>query len=261
MRVINIRKIFRGVSLQLFKENAVFSDFAKGLTISGARNPQTDRARGTVAREPNHPDIMAEILSSELSTNSHLLGKLVDLLLPLKIAEASPMLVSGGREIIEIASRSKLDSLESHLSRKPANDHGKMVRRAGGGSKGFDLLIKELEKGVRVQQGLGLLIQKGLVGGAPSLGHEEEVILGSLGSIKLNLGGKVGPCVGLLKHVKGRSLGVAEVCPCVSVVNPAGKMLLVLAVGPDPAPSCQSRWQFRYPGNQGGPSQRPRWRS
>jgi hypothetical protein len=36
-----------------------------------------------MSRQPNHAHVVAEVLSTKLSANTHLLGELVDTLLPL----------------------------------------------------------------------------------------------------------------------------------------------------------------------------------
>mmetsp|Transcript_4288 Transcript_4288/g.10520 ORF Transcript_4288/g.10520 Transcript_4288/m.10520 type:complete len:256 (+) Transcript_4288:974-1741(+) len=94
-----------------------------------------------------------------------------------------------------------------------------MVRWASGRAQTFEVLIQKLHQGIRVEDGLGLLIEKGLVGASATLRDEEELVLITLGGVKINLCGQVGSCVDLVKSGERCHLRVAQVGLSVRVVD------------------------------------------
>ena len=68
-------------------ESALGSDLAQRLTVGRTRHGDADRARRTVAREADHPDVVAEVLAAELGADTGPPGDLEDLLLKLGVAE------------------------------------------------------------------------------------------------------------------------------------------------------------------------------
>ena len=66
-----------------------------------------------------------------------------------------------------------------------------MVRGTGGGANGLDIILQKLHKLGFVEQGLGLLIQEGLVGRAAALGHKHKVVLAALGGEQIYLGRQI----------------------------------------------------------------------
>ena len=63
-----------------------------------------------------------------------------------------------------------------------------MIRGARGGSEMLHLVDDEGLQALRVQQRLGFLVEKGLVGRAAALGDEEEIVAGALGGVEIDLG-------------------------------------------------------------------------
>lgn len=61
----------------------------KNLAISRAGNSNADGAGSAVAGEANDANVVAEVLATELGTNAHLLGQLLDLVLPLEVTEST----------------------------------------------------------------------------------------------------------------------------------------------------------------------------
>jgi len=56
--------------LELFQENAVLGDLAERLPVRRAADRDRDRARRAVPRQPDHPDIVAEVLAAELGADA-----------------------------------------------------------------------------------------------------------------------------------------------------------------------------------------------
>ena len=64
-----------GVGLELLDEHTFSRDLAKCLAISRAGDGDRDRQRGTVAGEPDHPHVMAEVLAAELGADPEVAGQ------------------------------------------------------------------------------------------------------------------------------------------------------------------------------------------
>jgi hypothetical protein len=78
-----------------------------------------------------------------------------------------------------------------------------VIGRAGGGAERLHFLDAEFLEALRIEQGLGFLIEKGLVGRAAALGDEEEFVGIALGGVEVDLRGQVGLGVDLVIHVSG----------------------------------------------------------
>ena len=133
--------------------------------------------------------------------------------------------------------RGVLRGLEGVLGAGAADDDRQVVRRAGrraerrAASRPGSVIIR-----VRVQDGLGLLVQEGLVRAAAALGHEQELVRvgGRRGRVDLDLRGQVGAGVLLVPHGQRGQLRVAQVEAGVGVVDAAADGLPVVAAGEDP---------------------------
>ena len=82
-------------------------------------------------RQANDADIMAEILSAELRADTQRLRELVNFLFHCQIAKGVAVLGPSLGQIIQVATRGKLDRFHGQFRRHAANDNGKMVGRAG----------------------------------------------------------------------------------------------------------------------------------
>ncbi len=184
-----------------------------------------------MAGEADHPGVEAEVLAAELGPDAGLPGQVEDHLLHLQVAEGPAVLVAGGGEPVEVAAGGQLDRLEGGLGRGAADDHGEVVGRAGGGAQRAQLLLEEAAHRRRVQQGLGLLEEQGLVGRPAALGDEQELVLGAGDGVDLDLGGEVGAGVALLEHGERRQLRVAQVAAGVGVEDAVRQRLLVAPAG------------------------------
>mmetsp|Transcript_21332 Transcript_21332/g.46606 ORF Transcript_21332/g.46606 Transcript_21332/m.46606 type:complete len:232 (-) Transcript_21332:493-1188(-) len=180
---------------------------------------------------------MAEILAAKLGTNIGLTRHLQDLGLPLQVTEGTAVCIAGGWQAVEVPYAGQLDELEVLLRTEPANDDCQVVGRAGGRAQALDLVQQEGLQGGRVQHGLGLLVQAGLVGTAASLGDEQEVVCVARSGVELNLSRQVAACVLLGEHVQRCHLGVPEVGLRVGPVHALAEGLLVLTIRPNVLPT------------------------
>mmetsp|Transcript_8147 Transcript_8147/g.23142 ORF Transcript_8147/g.23142 Transcript_8147/m.23142 type:complete len:376 (-) Transcript_8147:14-1141(-) len=190
-----------------------------------------------MTRQAHHPDIVAEVLATELGADAEVLRELENLGLPFEVPKRGARLVSGSGEIVKVLGGGELDGLKGHLSREATDDDAQVVRGARGGAEGLDLLLEELQEGFGVQQGLGLLEEEGLVRRATSLGNEHEVVLVALGCEEVNLRRQIGLRVRLAEHVRRHDLGIPQVGPRVRVVDALREVGLVLTVREDMLPA------------------------
>mmetsp|Transcript_3290 Transcript_3290/g.8568 ORF Transcript_3290/g.8568 Transcript_3290/m.8568 type:complete len:350 (-) Transcript_3290:12-1061(-) len=186
-----------------------------------------------MARQPHHAHVMREVLAAELSADTEVLAELGDLVLPLEVAEGAAALAARRRQVVVIFGARKLNGLEAGLSGSAADDQGDVVRRARAGAKGLQLLLDEGLQLLGVEQGLGLLVQIGLVGRAASLGHEHELVLAAWDGHHVDLRWEVALGVLLGEHGQRRHLGVPQVALRVGIIDAATEVLLVLAVSHD----------------------------
>ena len=118
-----------------------------------------------MAREPDHPNVVAEVFAAELGADAECPGLLEDLLFPLEVAVAvTGRCVARGRQVVEIVGRGVFGGLQRVLRRRAADDEGEMVRRAGRGTDRSQRLVEEVDHRALVEQRLGLLEQERLVG-------------------------------------------------------------------------------------------------
>src|SRR6266700_3581857 len=126
-----------------------------------------------MTRQPDHPNVMAEIFSPKLRADAEALRKLQDLRLEIAVAIGLAVFVSGGRQRVEIAAARQLYGLQIHLGRGAADDDRQMIGRAGRGAERAGLLVDEFQERFRVQHRLRLLIEEALVRRAAALGDKE----------------------------------------------------------------------------------------
>jgi hypothetical protein len=199
--LLHLWEVLPHIPLERLEEDSLCRDLAFDLSVSRARDSKSYRTRGTMAREAHHTDIVTEIFPTELCANAHPLRELQHLLLQLQVTESSAVLVPRGGERVIIFGGGELNSLESHLRGEATDDDGKVVGWTGGGTDRLNLLLQKGHDGLCVaHQGSGLLVEKGLVGGPPSLGHEEELVSIARGGVHFDLRREVGASVDLLVH-------------------------------------------------------------
>ncbi|OQB91308.1 MAG: hypothetical protein BWX86_02049 [Verrucomicrobia bacterium ADurb.Bin122] len=137
------------------------------------------------------------------------------------------------RQGVVVLRRGELDGLEAGLGARATDDDGQMVRRASRRAEVLHLFGDEGFEALRIEERFRLLIEEGLVGRATALGDEEELVLGALRSVEVDLRREIGAGVNLLVHVEGGRLRVAEVFLGVALVDALGDILGVVGAGPD----------------------------
>ena len=80
--------------------------------------------------------------------------------------------------------------------------------------------------------GVGLLVEVGLGGRTTTLGDAEEMVLHTLGSLKVDLSREVALGVHLVVHIKRSVLRVAEVALGIGEVYTLSESLFVAIAGP-----------------------------
>ena len=110
--------------------------------------------------QPDDPDVVTEVLATELGPDAEVACHLKDEVLGLNVAEAMTRHVSGGGEAVEIPRACVLGHLERVLSARATDDHGKVIRGAGCGAEFTQFLVQEGEQRLLVQDRLGLLVEE-----------------------------------------------------------------------------------------------------
>jgi len=174
-----------------------------------------------------------EILASELRPNLQVLATLEDLRLPIKVSKGAAVLVPGRGQVVVVPRAGQLHGFQASLRRRAADHQGDVVRRASRRPKRLQFFLDEGLQLLRVQQRLCLLEEVRLVSGAAALRHKHEGILAALRGHEVNLRGQIRLGVSLGEHGHRRDLRVAQVPPGECVVDPAGEVLLILAVRED----------------------------
>ncbi len=149
-RLLHRGQILRGVMLELLEIDAVFGDLAEHLAVRRAGHAETDRQRGAVARQPDHPHVVAEILAAELRADAERLRHLQDFLLHLEIAEGVAVGRAMGRQRVEIARGGEFHGLHAEFGRGAADHDRQMIGRARRGAQGQHLLFQERQQAVLV---------------------------------------------------------------------------------------------------------------
>mmetsp|Transcript_73891 Transcript_73891/g.159828 ORF Transcript_73891/g.159828 Transcript_73891/m.159828 type:complete len:518 (+) Transcript_73891:377-1930(+) len=228
-----VRQVLRRVVLQLLAEDALLGDLREDLPVRTAGDTEADGAGGTVAGKAHHADVVRKVLAAELRSNTEVLADLQRLVLPLEVAESTAAHGTGGGQVVVVLGARELHGLEADLGGCASDHEGHVVRRAGAGAQGLQLLLDEGLELLGVQQGLGLLVEVGLVGRAAALGHEHELVPGPIDGHHVDLRREVALRVLLRKHRERRHLRIPQVALRVRIVHSTGEVLLVLTVSDD----------------------------
>ena len=114
-------------------------------------------------RQADDTHVMHPVFPAELCADAFLLANLQHLLFPLQVAESPSPFVAARRQVVVITRRSLLHRSQVRLSRRAANHHCQVVRRAGGCAQVQHLLLQELRQSLLVQEGFRLLVKERLV--------------------------------------------------------------------------------------------------
>eukprot|EP00755_Sulcionema_specki_P009002 Sspe_Gene.42468::Locus_20612_Transcript_1_4_Confidence_0.429_Length_2344::g.42468::m.42468 len=227
--LLKLGEELRRVALELLYKQTLFCDLRLCLPVSRTAHTQPHRATSPMTGQPDDPHVMAKVFPPKLRTHPQLPCHVKDALLPLQVPEGTPVVISTRGEVVEVPCTRELHSLQSHLSRQTTDDEGKVVRRAGCGTKSLDVLVKELLQGLFVEQGFGALVEEGLVRGPTPLGEVQEVVLVPFGGVQLDLGREVSPRILLFEHCLWGYLRVPQITTGVGVVHPSGDPLRIVS--------------------------------
>ena len=86
------------IVFHFLQPNAIPVDFGFDVAVRAAGHPQSDRARGAVARQAHDAHVEGEIFAAELSANAGALSEFEDLGFELDIAEGATVFVAGSRQ-------------------------------------------------------------------------------------------------------------------------------------------------------------------
>ena len=189
-----------------------------------------------MARQPDHPHIVAEILAAELRPDPEAAGQFEHLFLETAVAIGLPVAVPLRRQRVEKAAAGELDRLQIHLGRGAADDDRQMIGRACRRAESAEFLVEKFDQRFRVQHRLCLLIEEALVGGAAALGDEQEFVLVAGLGVEVDLGGQVVAGIDLLVHRQRRYLAVAQIGFGVGAADAGRQRGRVVAPGPDLLP-------------------------
>ena len=190
----------------MFEENTLFGNLCLDVPVGAATYSESDRAGGCMTRQTDHPYVVYQIFTPELSSDSALTTDFQHLLFPFKVAERPTALVSRGRQMVEVSGRSLLHRSEVHLGRCSPDDQRQMVRRTCRCSQIHNVSLDEFGQRLLVEQRFGLLIEERLVGRTASLCNKQEAVLIPLRSIQIDLSRQVRSGIFLLGHGKRNHL-------------------------------------------------------
>ena len=98
------------VRVHLLQPDTVGIDLSLDITVSRTRYTHTDRTAGTMTRQTDYADIVSQVLTTKLGTQTNLLSLLNQLLLQVDITESTTSLITCcGQTIVEL-DRSQLHS-------------------------------------------------------------------------------------------------------------------------------------------------------
>ncbi len=146
-----LRQEARRIVLEALQEHAVAGDPRLDLPVGRAGHAKADRQGAVVARQADHPDIVAEILAAELGADAGLAGQRQDLGFERVVAKGTGRSIAGRRQAVEVAAAGELHGLQAVLGREAADHQGQMVGWTGGGAERAQLLVDEGQQPLRRQ--------------------------------------------------------------------------------------------------------------
>ena len=220
-----------GILFEFFEEDARRGDLGLDVTVGRAAHADGHGARSRMARGTDHAHVVHEVFAAELGADAALLADFQHFIFPLQVAEAAAALVARGGQFVEVTGRSLLHRREAHLGRRTADADRQVVRRTGRRTEVEDMLFDEFRERLLVQERLGLLVKKRLVGRTAALGDEQELVFhAGLAAVDVDLGGKVRTRVFLFGHRLRNDLRITQVTALIGLVNAFGDTLGI--VGP-----------------------------
>src|SRR5207245_8015962 len=103
------------IGFECFQKHALCGDLAENLTVRRARDANPDRQARTMTRQPDHPDIVAEVFAAELRSDAQAAGQFEHLLLETAVTIGLAITVPLRRQRIQKTAAGELDRLQVHL--------------------------------------------------------------------------------------------------------------------------------------------------
>mmetsp|Transcript_5151 Transcript_5151/g.17059 ORF Transcript_5151/g.17059 Transcript_5151/m.17059 type:complete len:320 (-) Transcript_5151:576-1535(-) len=193
--VSHLWQVLCRVRLEGLQPHTPLVDLAHRLPVSRARHPNAHWTTGAVPRQPHHPNVVTEILAPELRADAQPMRQRQHLSLHVGVSEGAAAGGARGWQGVQVAGGGVFDRLESHLGRQTADDDGQVIGGACRRAERDDLLFQEGHHALRVEQRLGLLVKKRLVGRPAAFGHELEAVGRARDRRDVDLGRQVCLCV------------------------------------------------------------------
>ena len=99
----------RGVVVHLLQPNTVAVYLCLDVSVGRTAYSHAYRAACAMARKANHPDVMSQVFTAELCTESYLMSLIKQLLLQVYITESTAGLIACCRQIVIILNASQLN--------------------------------------------------------------------------------------------------------------------------------------------------------
>ena len=172
-----------------------------------------------MARQADHPHVVYEVFTAELSAHAALAADLQHLFFPFQVAERAPPFVARSGQVVQVTGRRFLDGRQVRFGRRTADHQREVVRRTGRRTEVHNVRPNEFGQRLLVQQRLGLLVQERLIRRSASLGDEQEAVFVALRRVQVDLRRQVRPRIFLFGHRERHHLRIAQVAVAIRFVN------------------------------------------
>ena len=226
------RDQFARMAVQLLDPDTVFVDLTFHVTVGRTTDTQTDRTGSAVPRQTDDTDIMCQILSAELCSQTDIVNFGQHFFFQFYIPESTAILIAGRRQFVIIMCRSQLHRQQVLFGRSSADNHCDMIRGTSSRTQCLDLFDDEGDQSAGIQDRLCFLIQVSLIGGTATLCHTQELIFHTFRSFDIDLGGEVAFGVHFVVHVQGSVLRIAQVLFRIGFIYTQRKCLFIAVASP-----------------------------
>ena len=186
-----------------------------------------------MARQANDAHVVSHVFATELSTQTDILSSFQKRLFKFDVAESAARFVTGrGKVVIEVR-RSQLHREHCLFSRRSADHKGDVIRGAGSRTQALHLFNEVGNKCLRVQNGLGFLVEVALIGRTATLHYAQEVVFVAFNSFNVDLSGKVALGVLFFVHRQRSVLRVTQAVGRVGLENAQGESFFIAETSPN----------------------------
>ena len=125
------RDIFAWIMFQFFDPNPLTVDLCFDITVSRTRDAHTDRAGCAVTWQANHADVVSEVFTAKLRTQTKILRFDQQFFFQFHIAERLSVLIPFRWQFIIVFSGSQFHRFKVRFCRSSTNNERNMIRRTG----------------------------------------------------------------------------------------------------------------------------------